>query len=87
MSATDTSWTGNCTRCRDRVTVTVITTAGRPLPVDLDPDRFVCGQCRDPQHAGRQLELDQQPEPDVFGTGRHETTSYPPDMVALPEGL
>lgn len=83
MTGTHHSWTGICTRCRERVTVDVLSTSGRPLPVDLDPARFVCLQCRDPRPA-RQLELDHQAEPDVFGHGRVEQIPYPPDMVAIP---
>lgn len=77
-------WRGNCTRCGDIVDVDVISRAGRPLDADLDPARFVCAECRDPRQAGRQLQLDDNPEPDVFGRGRHETIPYPPDMVRIP---
>lgn len=83
--STATAWVGYCTTCGDKITVHVIAPSGRPLDVDLDPTRFRCLQCRDPRQAGRQLELDD--EPDVFGTGRVEQITYPPDMVALPEGF
>lgn len=83
MTAVHHSWTGVCTRCRERVTVDVLASDGRTLPVDLDPARFVCLQCREPKPA-RQLELGATPEPDVFGHGRVEQIPYPPDMVRIP---